>query len=116
MLFGEQTRTDQVALASQQLAEVQQLIRRAGVRNVSVVGIALATAGLVLLAGVPVHGTYVADLLHQMLPALQGDEPSLEIVAIARRPGVRVSKFVTSFLARLLTEKVLAPISFLEAF
>jgi EmrB/QacA subfamily drug resistance transporter len=41
----------------------QQLIRRAGVRNVSVVGIALATAGLVLLAGVPVHGTYVADLL-----------------------------------------------------
>jgi EmrB/QacA subfamily drug resistance transporter len=41
----------------------QQLIRRAGVRNVSVVGIALATAGLVLLAGVPVHGTYAADLL-----------------------------------------------------
>jgi EmrB/QacA subfamily drug resistance transporter len=41
----------------------QQLIRRAGVRNVSVVGIVLATAGLVLLAGVPVHGTYVADLL-----------------------------------------------------
>jgi EmrB/QacA subfamily drug resistance transporter len=41
----------------------QQLIRRAGVRNVSVVGIGLATVGLVLLAGVPVHGTYAGDLL-----------------------------------------------------
>jgi EmrB/QacA subfamily drug resistance transporter len=41
----------------------QQLIRRAGVRNVSVLGIGLATAGLVLLAGVPVQGTYAGDLL-----------------------------------------------------
>ena len=41
----------------------QQLIRRAGVRNVSLVGIGMATVGLALLAGVPVHGTYAADLL-----------------------------------------------------
>ncbi len=41
----------------------QQLIRRFGIRNVAVVGIGLATAGLALLAGVPVHGTYVSDLL-----------------------------------------------------
>ncbi len=41
----------------------QQLIRRAGVRNVSLVGIVLATIGMALLTGVPVHGTYVADLL-----------------------------------------------------
>ncbi|HJS95026.1 MAG TPA: MFS transporter, partial [Solirubrobacteraceae bacterium] len=41
----------------------QQLIRRAGVRNVSLVGVGMATVGLVLLAGVPVHGTYAGDLL-----------------------------------------------------
>jgi EmrB/QacA subfamily drug resistance transporter len=41
----------------------QQLIRRAGVRNVSLVGVGMATVGLVLLAGVPVHGTYASDLL-----------------------------------------------------
>jgi MFS family permease len=46
----------------------QQLIRRFGVRNVGVVGIALATVGLVVLAQVPVHGTYVADLLPGLLP------------------------------------------------
>jgi EmrB/QacA subfamily drug resistance transporter len=41
----------------------QQLIRRVGVRNVSLVGVGMATVGLVLLAGVPVHGTYASDLL-----------------------------------------------------
>jgi MFS family permease len=41
----------------------QQLIRRAGIRNVSVVGIALATVGMALLTGVPVHGSYAGDLL-----------------------------------------------------
>jgi EmrB/QacA subfamily drug resistance transporter len=46
----------------------QQLIRRFGVRNVGVVGIALATVGLVVLAQVPVHGTYVGDLLPGLLP------------------------------------------------
>ncbi|MGP0036455.1 MAG: MFS transporter [Solirubrobacteraceae bacterium] len=46
----------------------QQLIRRFGVRNVGVVGIALATVGLVVLAQVPVHGTYVSDLLPGLLP------------------------------------------------
>jgi fucose permease len=46
----------------------QQLIRRAGVRNVGVVGIVLATIGLVILARVPVHGTYAGDLLPGLLP------------------------------------------------
>jgi EmrB/QacA subfamily drug resistance transporter len=46
----------------------QQLIRRAGVRNVALVGITLAAAGLVILARVPVHGTYAGDLLPGLLP------------------------------------------------
>ena len=46
----------------------QQLIRRAGIRNVAVFGIGLATVGLVLLAGIPVHGTYADDLLPGLLP------------------------------------------------
>ena len=50
----------------------QQLIRRFGVRNVGVVGIALATVGLVILAQVPVHGTYVGDLLPGLLPMSLG--------------------------------------------
>jgi EmrB/QacA subfamily drug resistance transporter len=46
----------------------QQAIRRAGVRNVALLGIALATAGMVILARVPVHGTYAGDLLPGLLP------------------------------------------------
>ncbi|HTU86800.1 MAG TPA: MFS transporter [Solirubrobacteraceae bacterium] len=46
----------------------QQLIRRAGVRNVAVLGITLATVGMALLSRVPVHGTYAGDLLPGLLP------------------------------------------------
>ena len=40
----------------------QQAIVRFGVRSVSVFGMAMATAGLVLLGMIPTHGTYMADL------------------------------------------------------
>jgi len=46
----------------------QQLIRRAGVRNVGVLGISMATVGMVILARVPVHGSYAGDLLPGLLP------------------------------------------------
>jgi predicted MFS family arabinose efflux permease len=46
----------------------QQLIRRVGVRNVAVGGIALATVGMILLTQLPVHGSYVGDLLPGLLP------------------------------------------------
>jgi EmrB/QacA subfamily drug resistance transporter len=46
----------------------QQLIRRAGVKNIAMVGIGLATVGMVILARVPVHGTYAGDLLPGLLP------------------------------------------------
>jgi EmrB/QacA subfamily drug resistance transporter len=46
----------------------QQLIRRVGVRNISVVGLLLAAAGLLYLTQLPVHGSYVSDLLVGLLP------------------------------------------------
>jgi EmrB/QacA subfamily drug resistance transporter len=46
----------------------QQLIRRVGVRNVAVGGIALAALGMVILTGLPVHGSYVSDLLSGLVP------------------------------------------------
>jgi EmrB/QacA subfamily drug resistance transporter len=46
----------------------QPLIKRIGVRNVSIVGITLAAAGMVLLTQLPVHGSYLADLLPGLLP------------------------------------------------
>jgi EmrB/QacA subfamily drug resistance transporter len=46
----------------------QQLIRRAGVRNVAIGGIALAAAGMVVLTQLPVHGSYVGNLLSGLLP------------------------------------------------
>jgi EmrB/QacA subfamily drug resistance transporter len=41
----------------------QSLVQRLGVRVVPVIGIAMAAAGLVLLSGIPTHGTYLANLL-----------------------------------------------------
>jgi len=46
----------------------QPLVKRAGVRNVSLIGIVLATVGMVVLAQVPVDGTYAGDLLPGLLP------------------------------------------------
>jgi Na+/melibiose symporter-like transporter len=46
----------------------QQLIKRLGVRWVSVTGISLATVGMLVLTQVPVHGSYAGDLLPGLLP------------------------------------------------
>jgi EmrB/QacA subfamily drug resistance transporter len=46
----------------------QQLIRRLGVRNVAIGGISIATAGMVVLTQLPVHGSYVGNLLSGLLP------------------------------------------------
>jgi EmrB/QacA subfamily drug resistance transporter len=50
----------------------QQLIKRVGVRNVSTAGIALASAGMLVLTQLPVHGSYVSDLLVGLLPMSLG--------------------------------------------
>ena len=49
-------------------ALAQQLIKRIGVRNVSLVGVTIAAIGMLLLTGLPVHGTYVTDLLLPIIP------------------------------------------------
>jgi EmrB/QacA subfamily drug resistance transporter len=49
-------------------ALAQQLIRRIGVRNVAVAGTSLAAVGLIVLTRVPVHGSYVSDLLVGLIP------------------------------------------------
>jgi EmrB/QacA subfamily drug resistance transporter len=46
----------------------QQLTRRLGVRNVAIVGILIATAGMAVLTQLPVHGSYMGDLLVGLLP------------------------------------------------
>lgn len=46
----------------------QQAIKRIGVRNVSVAGITLAAIGMVVLTQLPVHGSYLADLLPGLVP------------------------------------------------
>jgi predicted MFS family arabinose efflux permease len=46
----------------------QQLIKRAGIRNVAIGGIAPATPGMVVLTQLPVHGSYAADLLPGLIP------------------------------------------------
>ena len=50
----------------------QVLIKRIGLRNVSVVGISLATAGMLVLTQLPVHGSYVSDLLVGLVPMSLG--------------------------------------------
>ncbi len=46
----------------------QVLVKRLGVRSVSVVGLLLATAGMLVLTQLPVHGSYVRDLLPGLVP------------------------------------------------
>jgi EmrB/QacA subfamily drug resistance transporter len=50
----------------------QQLIKRVGVRNVSTAGITLAAAGMLVLTQLPVHGSYVSNLLVGLLPMSLG--------------------------------------------
>jgi predicted MFS family arabinose efflux permease len=46
----------------------QQLIKRIGVRNVSVIGLVLASLGMLYLTQLPVNGKYVTDLLVGLMP------------------------------------------------
>ena len=46
----------------------QQLIRRLGVRNVAVMGVLIAAAGLSVLTVLPVHGSYLGNLMSGLFP------------------------------------------------
>ncbi|HEX5191576.1 MAG TPA: MFS transporter [Solirubrobacteraceae bacterium] len=49
-------------------AAAQQLIKRFGVRNVSIAGTTLAALGMLVLTQLPVHGSYASDLLTGLMP------------------------------------------------
>jgi EmrB/QacA subfamily drug resistance transporter len=46
----------------------QQVIRRFGIRNVAVTGVLLAAAGLAVLTQLPVHGSYLGNLMSGLIP------------------------------------------------
>jgi len=50
----------------------QGLIRRIGVRNLSTFGISIAAAGLLVLTQLPVHGSYLGNLLVGLMPLSLG--------------------------------------------
>ncbi len=50
----------------------QGLIKRLGVRNLTVLGVTLATVGMVILTQLPVHGHYLSNLLVGLLPLAFG--------------------------------------------
>jgi EmrB/QacA subfamily drug resistance transporter len=50
----------------------QQLIRRLGIRNVAVAGVVIAAAGLAVLTQLPVHGSYLGNLMSGLFPMSLG--------------------------------------------
>jgi EmrB/QacA subfamily drug resistance transporter len=50
----------------------QNLVGRFGPRNVAVGGLLLATAGMAVFTGIPVHGSYVSDILVGLMPLTIG--------------------------------------------
>jgi EmrB/QacA subfamily drug resistance transporter len=67
----------------------QQLIKRLGVRRVSIGGIALATAGMLVLTQLPVHGSYVGDLLVGLLPMSIGMGLTFVPITLLGTSGVK---------------------------
>ena len=67
----------------------QQLIKRLGVRNVSIAGITLATAGMLVLTRLPVHGSYAGDLLVGLLPMSIGMGLTFVPITLLGTSGVK---------------------------
>jgi EmrB/QacA subfamily drug resistance transporter len=67
----------------------QVLIRRFGVRNVGAFGIALASVGLLVLTQLPVHGSYVGDVLPGLLPLGLGLGLAFVPITLLGTSGVR---------------------------
>jgi EmrB/QacA subfamily drug resistance transporter len=70
-------------------AVAQQLIRRLGVRNVGAIGIGVASAGLLILTQLPVHGSYTSDLLVGLLPLGLGLGLAFVPITLLGTSGVR---------------------------
>jgi EmrB/QacA subfamily drug resistance transporter len=67
----------------------QQLIKRLGVRRVSITGITLATAGMLVLTQLPVHGSYAGDLLVGLLPMSIGMGLTFVPITLLGTSGVK---------------------------
>jgi EmrB/QacA subfamily drug resistance transporter len=67
----------------------QPLIRRIGVRNVSVIGVTLAAAGMSWLTRLPVHGSYVGDLLVGLMPMSIGMGLTFVPITLLGTSGVK---------------------------
>src|SRR5436190_355573 len=69
-------------------AVAQGAIRRFGPRGVGVVGVSLAALGMLWLTGLPVHGSYVSDLLAGLLPMSVGMGLTFVPVTLLATAGV----------------------------
>ena len=67
----------------------QQLIKRLGVRNVSIIGITLAAAGMLVLTQLPVHGSYVGNLLVGLMPMSLGMGLTFVPITLLGTSGVK---------------------------
>lgn len=67
----------------------QQLIRRIGVRSVSLAGVTLATLGMLVLTQLPVHGHYVTNLLSGLVPMSIGMGLVFVPITLLATSGVR---------------------------
>jgi EmrB/QacA subfamily drug resistance transporter len=68
----------------------QPLVRRLGVRNVSIIGIVLAAGGMAVLTQLPVQGSYVSDLLPGLLPMSIGMGLTFVPITLMGTGGVSV--------------------------
>jgi MFS family permease len=65
------------------------LIKRVGVRRVSILGITLAGAGLLVLTQLPVHGSYVGNMLVGLMPMSIGIGLTFVPITLLGTSGVR---------------------------
>lgn len=66
----------------------QLMVRRLGVRPVITFGLALATAGMIEMARLPVHGSYLTDLLPALLPISIGMGFAFVAITLLATSGV----------------------------
>ena len=67
----------------------QGLIKRVGVRGVSILGVSLATVGMVVLTQLPVHGSYVGNLLSGLMPLAIGMGLTFVPITLLATGGVK---------------------------
>jgi EmrB/QacA subfamily drug resistance transporter len=67
----------------------QGLIKRVGVRGVSILGVSLATVGMVVLTQLPVHGSYAGNLLSGLMPLAVGMGLTFVPITLLATGGVK---------------------------